>query len=271
MSPAQTMRNKIVSSLFPSAGAAILVGAGLALLAVPPQCAAQNPGGRGGAPVAPKAAAPMDINGYWVSVITQNWRLRMVVPPKGDYMGIAMTPASKEIADAWDPAKDETTGNQCKGYGAGTIMTNPERLHITWPDDNTLQMEIDAGTQTRTFHFGNWKPEAGTKPSWQGESVALWQSRERDGRRDPKARYLQVTTRNMLAGYLRKNGVPYGENAVLIEDYDFFQEPTGEQWMIVTTELRDPKYLDRPYILSAQFRKERDGSKWEPTPCSSRW
>ena len=243
----------------------------LALLLAQSEAAAQNPGGRGGAQVTAKAGAPFDISGYWVSVITQNWRLRMVVPPKGDYMGIAMTPASKEIADAWDPAKDEAAGNQCKGYGAGTIMTNPERLHITWPDDNNLQMEIDAGTQTRAFHFGNWKPDPATKPSWQGESVAVWQSRERDARRDPKARYLQVTTRNMLPGYLRKNGVPYSENATVIEDFDFFQEPTGEQWMIVTTELRDPKYLDRPYILSAQFRKEPDGSKWEPTSCSSRW
>ena len=248
-----------------------LVSAVLVLLLAQAEVIAQNPGGRGGAPVAAKAAAPFDISGYWVSVITQNWRLRMVVPPKGDYMGIAMTPASKQVADAWDPAKDEAAGEQCKGYGAGTIITNPERLHITWPDDNNLQMDVDAGTQTRTFHFGNWKPDPGAKATWQGESVALWQPRERNGRRDPKAEYLHVTTRNMLAGYLRKNGVPYSESATVIEDFDFFQESTGEQWMIVTSELRDPKYLERPYILSAQFRKERDGSKWEPTPCSSRW
>lgn len=245
----------------------LLAAAVLALVVAPSRGFAQ---GRGGAPATPKAASPYDLTGYWVSVVTQNWRLRMVVPPKGDYMGIPMTPASKEIADVWDPAKDEAAGNQCKGYGAGIIMTNPERLHITWPDDNTLRMEIDAGTQTRSFHFGNWKAEPGSKPSLQGESVARWFSRERNGR-DPKTNYLVATTRNLLPAYLRKNGVPYSENTVVAESYDFFEEGDGQLWMIVTTEVHDPKYLDRDYIISSQFRKERDGAKWDPAPCSSRW
>ena len=150
-------------------------------------------------------------------------------------------------------------------------MTAPERLHIVWQDDNTLQMDIDAGTQARMFHFGAWSPETGAKSTRQGDSVATWESRERDQRRNPKAKYLKVTTTHMLSGYLRKNGVPYSENAVLTEYYDVFQEPTGEQWMIITTEVRDPKFLDRPFILSAQFKKQADASGWDPTPCSSRW
>ena len=59
------------------------------------------------AQVSAKASAPFDITGYWTSVITQNWRLRMVTPPKGYYMGIPMTPAAKQVADQWDPAKEE--------------------------------------------------------------------------------------------------------------------------------------------------------------------
>src|SRR5579872_7477892 len=109
---------------------------------------AQRPAyAQNGPPANAKDAAPFDLTGYWVSVITQNWRLRMVTPPKGDYMGIPMTPASKQIADAWDPAKDEAAGKQCKYYGAATIMTLPGRLHITWQDDDTLRVEIDSGTQ----------------------------------------------------------------------------------------------------------------------------
>src|SRR5262249_20941601 len=115
-------------------------------------------------PASARAAASADFTGYWASVITQNWPLRMVTPAKGDYLAIPLTPAAKKIADSWDPARDEAAGNQCKGYGAALIMTQPERLHITWQDDNTLKMEIDAGTQTRQFHFGGWKPPA-AKPS----------------------------------------------------------------------------------------------------------
>ncbi len=250
-------------------GARFWVAMAIALLATQLTVDAQNGGRRGGPPATAKDAAPFDSTGYWVSVITQNWRLRMVVPPKGDYMGIPLTEESKKIADAWDPAKDEAAGEQCKGYGAASIMTAPERLHITWQDDSTLQMEIDAGTQTRMLHFGKGTPASG-KPTWQGDSIAEWESRERD-RRDPKAFYLKVTTTHMLSGYLRKNGVPYSENAVLTEYYDGFQEPSGEQWMTITTVVRDPKYLDRPLVLTAQFKKQRDASGWDPTPCSSKW
>src|SRR5947209_2090485 len=116
---------------------------------------------------AQRTAAPFDLTGYWVSVITQDWRFRMVTPPKGDYLGIPMTAASKKAADAWDPAKDEASAGQCKSYGAATIMTLPARLHITWQDENALRMDIDAGTQTRLFHFD--RIPAGGKLTWQGD------------------------------------------------------------------------------------------------------
>ena len=108
-------------------------------------------------PQNPKAAAPIDLTGYWVSVVTEDWRYRMVTPAPGDYEGVPMTPAARKIADAWDPAKEEASGDQCKAYGAPALLRVPDRLHITWQDDKTLTMETDAGKQTRLFHFGDWK------------------------------------------------------------------------------------------------------------------
>ena len=216
-------------------------------------------------------APPVDITGYWVSVITQDWRLRMVTPARGDYLGIPLTPEAKKVADTWDPAKDEASGNQCKSYGAAGIMNLPERLHITWQDANTLRMDIDAGTQTRLFHFGNWTPSG--NPTLQGDSIASWVARR--GPEIPpstaKAKYLKSTTTHMLPAYLRKNGIPYSANSVLTEYYDVFQESNGETWMIVTTTLEDPLYLQNPLILTAQFKKQSDASGWEPTPCSAKW
>ena len=95
------------------------------------------------------AAAPIDLTGYWVSVVTQDWRWRMVTPAKGDYESVPITLEAKKVGDAWDPAKDEAAGEQCKAYGAPAIMAVPTRLHITWQDDNTLKVETDAGMQTR--------------------------------------------------------------------------------------------------------------------------
>src|SRR5215472_11026215 len=107
-------------------------------------------GGRGpAAPANPKAAAPVDLTGYWVSLVTEDWRFRMVTPAKGDYASVPLNPEGRKVADAWDPDKDEAAGNQCKSYGAAAIMRVPGRLHITWQDDSTLKVETDAGQQVR--------------------------------------------------------------------------------------------------------------------------
>src|SRR5271170_7658990 len=94
---------------------------------------AQPPGGRrGGAPQDPKAAAPIDLTGYWVSIVTEDWRYRMVTPAWGDYEGVPMTPAAIKVADTWDPKKAADSPDQCSSYGAPALLRIPERLHITW-------------------------------------------------------------------------------------------------------------------------------------------
>jgi len=251
---------------------------GVAVVALNLQQPASAQGGRGAqAATFPtgKPGAPFDPAGYWVSLITNNWRFRMVPPAKGDYAGIPISMAGKTSADAWDPAKDEAAGNQCKHYGAASIMYQPTRLHITWQDDNTLRVDTDAGTQTRVFQFPTGSGQAARaatpgKRTWQGNSVAMWEAR-RPNNQEKSARYLKVTTTNMLAGYLRKNGVPYGESAVLTEYFDLFQERDGTTMMFVTAVVQDPVYLEQRYIVISHFRKEPDGSKWDPAPCSARW
>ena len=186
-------------------------------------------------------------------------------------MGIPMLPAAKQVADAWDPMRPVPADELCKGYGAAIIMTMPERLHVTWQDANTLKMDIDAGTQMRLFHFGDWKAPVGPV-TWQGDSVARWTARRTQAAPStPQARSLQVSTTNMRPGYLRKNGVPYSAKATLTEFYDVFREPEGDVWMIVTTVVDDPEYLENPLILTSQFRKQADASGWDPTPCSAKW
>src|SRR5438067_10626330 len=147
-----------------------IVIAALLLVAV---ISAQAPAGRAGAPAPPrtaKAAAPIDFTGYFVSQIVDEWRFR-VSPIKGDILYMPLTPEARRVANAWDPAKDEADGNQCKAYGAVGVMQRPGRLHITWEDDNTLRIDADAGTQTRLLHFAAPPADKGT-PGWQGYSYA---------------------------------------------------------------------------------------------------
>jgi hypothetical protein len=231
-------------------------------------------GGGGVAPATARAAAPIDLTGYWVSLVTNEWRWRMLTPPKGDYATLPINAEARRIADSWDPARDEASGNQCRGYGAAVIMQVPGRLHITWDDDTTLKLETDAGTQTRVFHFGTTEEPKG-EPGWQGYSVADWQIARGRGR-EPQVQpaparsgTLKVVTTRMKPGYLRKNGVPYSEKAVVTEYFNRVSGPGGE-YLNVMSIVEDPQYLTGPYMRSMQFKKEPDGSKWKPEPCSAK-
>jgi hypothetical protein len=135
-------------------------------------------------------------------------------------------------------------------------------------------MDIDSGTQTRMFRFAAApggaggqgaaaaNASAGSSTDWQGQSVARWETTGRSG-----ARHLRVTTTRMRPGYLRRNGVPYSENAVLDEYFDRFTEPNGDEWLVVDSILRDPQYLTQPYVSSVSLKKIADRSGWDPTPC----
>ena len=234
----------------------------------------------------PRAAAPKDYTGYWVSVVTELWRYRMMVPDKNDFQFVPLNPEGRKVADTWDPAKDQAAGVACKSYAAPAIMQVPGRIHVYWQDDSTLRIDTDSGTQTRLFHFGGAAPES-EAPSWQGYSAASWEGQEfvdtRDGQGGPvldskgnllprrelrPADYLKVVTSKMRPGYLQKNGVPYSANAKLEEFYDTFTDPyTNNTWLTVTTVTTDPQYLVEPLFTHAHFKKVADASGWDPTQC----
>jgi hypothetical protein len=239
-----------------------------------------------------RSVAPQDLTGYWESIVTEYWRLRMMVPDKSDYVTVPLNKEGARVADTWDPAKDEAAGEACKGYGAAAIMQVPGRLHIYWQDDNTLRMDIDSGTQTRIFHFGG-ASAANETASWQGFSVASWEGTRPDSQRaggggpildggtagtagtvgappeelgGVRAGYLKVVTNHLRPGYLQKNGVPYSANATVEEYFDRFADH-GNNWLVVTTVVTDPQYLAEPFITHAHFKKLADNSGWDPTPC----
>jgi hypothetical protein len=237
---------------------------------------AQRGAGRGGA--AARTAAPIDVTGLWVSVVTEDWRWRMRTPPKGDYASVPLTPAAIKVAENWDPAQDIAAGEQCRGYGAAAIMRLPGRVRISWNDDSTLKVETEAGTQTRLWQFAPLAQSASPterseSSGWQGISLANWQVAGGGGRRGggaaPRGGSLRVVTTNMRPGYLRKNGIPYSANARLTEYINRTTEPNGDSWLVVTTVVEDPQNLTSRFVTSSHFKKVPDGSAWTPTPCSA--
>jgi hypothetical protein len=221
--------------------------------------------GRGAGPAGktPKESAPIDLSGYWVSIVSEDWRFRMVTPPKGDHPDFLLTPAGTKLADSWDPAKDEAEKDRCKAYGAPNIMRVPGRFHITWADDRTLKIETDAGQQTRLLRFAG-APGAlvataaapAAAQSRQGTSAAQWERKS-----------LRVDTSNLLPGYLQYNGVPFSSNLKMVEYFDVITEPGGEVWLIDDAVLTDPAYLVRSHKRSTHLRKQADAKGWDPEPC----
>jgi hypothetical protein len=192
---------------------------------------------------------------------------------------VPLNAAGRKAADAWDPARDEAAGEQCKSYGVGGVMRLPGRLRVAWQDERTLSIETDAGTQVRTLRFG---PASAGPSDWQGSSQASWDRMQGPMGAGPVfggggfgvgstgGGSLKVVTRGMKPGYLRKNGVPYSADAVITEYFDRFDLPNGEALMVVSTEVLDPVYLSQPFWTSTHFRKQPDATGWNPTPCVAR-
>jgi hypothetical protein len=244
-------------------------------------------GGRGAEPArTAKSVAPIDVTGYWMSMIVDEWRFR-VTPQKGDIPWMPLNPEARKVAGAWDPAKDEAEGKACKAYGAVGITQRPGRMHITWADDNTLKADFDTGTQTRLFHFSAAPADKGAA-SLQGYSAAAWIAPGnvllftgdgfvpalggRGGRPvgPPPTGTLRVTTTNMLPGYVRKNGVPYSEKAVLTEHFNRVSGEQNDSYLVMTQFVDDPTYLNQPFIRTYTWKQVPDAAGWDPTPCLPR-
>jgi hypothetical protein len=244
------------------------------LLGAGSQSWAQRPAATPATPPTPKADSPIDLTGYWVSIVNEDWRWRMLTPPKGDYASVPLNDEGRKVADSWELSQD----GSCKAFGAGGIMRMPTRVHISWASDNALKLETDAGEQTRMFYFrAQDLPPAGTR-SLQGRSLALWEHPlppatgmgGLNTRAGPQpGGDLKVVTTDLAPGWLRRNGVPYSEHAEVTEYYDRFPTPDGNEWFVVTTVVHDPMYLRGigDFVTSSHFRREPDGAKWHPKPC----
>ena len=257
-----------------------------------------------GPPLTARQAAPIDLTGTWVAVVTEDWRWRMVTPPKGDVASIPVNGEGRKAALAWDLEADNAAGNQCKAFGVGGIMRQPGRLRISWQDTATLKLEFDAGTQTRLLNFDRAAQPAAEK-TWQGFSRAEWEGpgigrgpeapartwggsrgsagagRRRPGpaRRPAAARRGVDSARRIAEG--RDDELPRRLSAEerralqragrSITEYihRLPAHPNGDEWLNVVTIVEDPRYLAQPFYTSTNFRREADATKFAPSPCKT--
>ena len=233
-----------------------------ALITTPTAGLAQRGQGPAGPPPTARAAAAVDLTGTWVSVVTEDWVMRMIGPAKGEVRNVPLTPAAQKVAAAWDPATEEAAGEPCKAYGAPAVTRIPGRMRISWQDDQTMKVEMEAGSQTRLFHFQ--PTPAPSQATWQGHSMAEWEVT----RVPPRTGNLKVTTNHLRPGYLRRNGVPYSANATVTEYFHRQTMPNGDEWILHISEVTDPENLRLPFVQSSHFKKLPAGAPFAPEPCS---
>jgi len=274
------IRPKSRRSLGERGGAAIALALALTVPAALVAQAGQGRGGGAAAPASAKNAAPVDLTGYWVSIVTEDWIERMAPdsPPSGTGRGgRGVFPGGGGAEPA---ATRPANADPCRVYAAGGSLRVPGRLNITWADDNTLKLDLDAGKQTRLLHFSAAPPSGERSP--QGYSVATWEvgrggggfgaarggggaggARGGGAPAGPTWANLKVVTTNMNGGYLLSSRSTYSENAVLTENFTAHQD-FGTDYFTVTAIIEDGPTTR---ITSSTFKKEPDGSKFSPTGC----
>lgn len=251
------MSNKIIH-LFAAISSALL------LISCQSHAQPQSTGGQDG-PVTARTQAPFDISGNWVSVVTEDWRFRMLTAQAGDYEGVPLSQAGQERANDWNPPV-EVRGNECKAYGVGGLLRMPARLQIDWQNDNVLRIRTDAGQQTRLLKFGEAQDGAGAG-SLQGVSNASWALQRAGGfGSEIVDGTLNVHTTDMSEGYFRRNGVPYSEQSTITEHFELLRHGDDE-YLVVIARLNDPVYMTSEVITSTNFKREADSSGWNPLPC----
>jgi hypothetical protein len=237
--------------------------------------------GRGGAGGSARASAPVDLTGYWVSIVTEDWIERMA--PESPPSGVVNAGPGGFGGGFGGGGRGggrgggvPPTNDPCRVYGAGGSMRVPGRLNITWADDNTLKVEMDAGTQTRLFRFNAPATDPGPR-TLQGYSVATWETGARGGGfggfgggggrggapAAPRWGSLKVVTTNMTGGHLLTSRNNYSENAVLTEHFSRHTD-FGIDYFTVTAVLEDG---GQTRITSSDFKKEPNGSKFSPSGC----
>ena len=203
----------------------------------------------------------------------------MVTPAKSDFQGVPMN-AEAAGRQHLGSGRRRSRGLACKSYGAPAIMRVPD-ARISRGRTTGPAVDIDAGMQTRLFRFGAAPAGTATRPgramrravgvTKRSRWCRAWRPRPMAPRKGPVR--LKVMTKHCGPDTLRKNGVPYSDQARLTEYFDVVQERNGDAVARRHYRGRRSPIFTQPFITSTQFKKQADAAGWETRhrapPCGS--
>ena len=262
------------------------VVAGLIALGLSSRIDAQRGGEPPQPPRAPRAAAPIDLTGYWVSIVTQDWRWRMVTPAKGDYQGIQMTPEASKGCRRLGSGERRSRRRAVQVLRRARADERPGaashhlagRQHAEGRDATPARRRVSCTSAQRTKTPRATRPRdlagrlggavADAAPeraaaaqagrSHRGRAAASPDRRIAASRHQEPPRRVPAEERRSLQRERRADralgSLQAAERRGVAHDHD-----AGRRSSVSA----------QRELIAPVFKKEPNGSKWDPTPCSS--
>ncbi len=243
--------------------------------------AAAQPPGPPQPPRSGKAAAPVDFTGYWVSVISEDWRWRMVTPIKGDFASVPLNAEGQRVGNHVGPGQRRSRGaglqelrscradarSRARPYHLGGRQHSEARGRFRHADPPISLHRQDAREPGGKL-AGVLRCELGAR------AARVWKSPTRFRFSQPEAapkdglwKWSRLICRRVICARTARLTAPPRR---LEEYFDYHKEPNGDEWFTVTTIVNDPVYLSGPFITSSDFKKQRDAAGWDPSPCTAK-
>src|SRR5213082_2626243 len=186
------------------------------------------------------AVAQSNLSGVWnnLGILNEDWPDRLPGPELGDYAGLPVNDAVRARADAWDASLITLPEYQCRVHPSDYVSSFAG-LRI-WEERDAASQQLLAihthhfawGTERTIWMDGRPHPPDYALHSSMGFSTGKW-----DGD------ILTVTTTHLKEGWIRRNGVPRSDRAVVTEH--FIRHGNDLTWVTV---IKDPTYLTETMI-----------------------
>jgi hypothetical protein len=201
--------------------------------------------------------AQRDLSGMWAQRFHEDLPERGAGPEIGDYTGLPINDAARLRADSWDASKWTVPERQCEPHPADYGPRGPASLRITSTVDPVSQdviawsVTVMWSLQQRTIYMdGRPHPPAIAQHSWQGFSTGEWEGD-----------MLKVTTTHLKEGWVRRNGLPRSDKAVLTEYFI-----RNDNYLTLVTAIDDPVYLTEPLVRTSDWVLD-PGVRLSPFSC----
>ena len=247
-----------------AAAAVLLAGASACMRSRRPQLRRRN---------SARESAALDLTGQWVAIVNEDWRWRMVTPPHGDYASVPLNDEGRRVADLWEPSQDGAVrgvrGGRAHAH-ADALANRVGRRRRARDRDGRGPTDAAADASSGVAHRARARCRAQSAAEWVrplpppgGPGLA-----GAGGGQQRAGRLSQGDHDESSAGLAapQRCAVQRGRRAHRV--FRSLPAPNGDEWLMVTAIVEDPKYLNTRFVTSSHFRREPDGTaRWNPQPC----